>query len=406
MKINISRLCHYLWMIIIVFLIIRPQCIISAYPKTVMMFAFLQAAFVVLIFFLSRFTVYNNPFIWCVLIYYFYDFVNTFLRQNASINLVFVTGIWVLFTIIIITRQISLNGVPDTINKMSISLSVFLWVNCILVFLYPDGLVSVLGGAGRFNRIFFLGQTNQLSVYFVLNVILAVCNWAIRKKLSSLYLVFSLGVWPVTFFALGDLNRSTTGMIAGVLLLMGYLFYKFIPIIRKIANPIVITLLIAVFFIGLTRILALDSVAAFIRDTLNKDVTLSERTTIWAQAYLRLSDIKTLLFGLGEAPGGAYITIWTGHTFSAHNIVLQVLLLGGLVLLSVFMYLVIQTIKSVAVIDNDKARAAISICLFVFFMMNMLEVYYYSAVFLSLYVFYETGLFLFKNEHPLIKNSH
>ena len=97
---------------------------------------------------------------------------------------------------------------------------------------------------------------------------------------------------------------------------------------------------------------------------------------------------------MGEATGGAYITIWTGHTFSAHNIILQVMLLGGIVLLTIFIVPIIKTIKIIGSLSDIRAKAVLSICMFVFFLMNMLEVYYYPMVFLTLYIFYQTGIYL------------
>ena len=395
MKINLTKFAQYLRMLLMVFLIVRPQCIISAYPGSVMIFSIIHAAMTALFLFSQTKIVIHDPFIWSVILYYSYDLLNTVLQNSASPNVVFVGGIWVLFSIIAISRQISRYGFKDTVYKLSICFGLILWLNCILVVIFPNGLVSVLGGAGRFTRIFLLGQANQLSIFIVFEVILVVCNFYVQKKLSFMYLMFTLGSWPVSFVILGSSNRSMTGTIAGVLLILGYLLYKLLPfIVRKIANPIVSTILLIFLFLGLTRILALESVSHFIQDVLNKDVTLSERTTIWAQVYVTLSNVKALIFGMGEATGGAYITIWTGHTFSAHNIILQILCLGGLILLAIFIVPVVRAIKSIGSIRNDKAKAALSICLFIFFLMNMLEVYYYPMVFLTLYIFYQTGMCL------------
>lgn len=400
MKINLTKSTQYLWMLIMVFLIVRPQCIISVYPESVMIFSIIYAAMTALLLILQSRTIFKNPFIMGVILYYLYDLVNTILQHSASPTLVFVVGIWVLFTITIISHQIIRYGFKDTVYELSICFGIILWLNCILIAFFQEGLVFVLGGAGRFNRIFLLGQTNQLSIFFAFEVILVVCNCFVQKKLSIAYLMFTLGFWPVSFAVLGTTNRSMTGTIAGVLFIIGYLLYKLLPfLVRKIVNPVASTVLIIILFVSLTRLLALESVSHFIQDVLNKDVTLSERTTIWAQVYVVLSNVKALIFGMGEATGGAYITIWTGHTFSAHNIILQILLLGGLILLAIFIVLVVKTIKSIGSIRNVKAKAALSICLFIFFLINMLEVYYYPMVFLTLYILYETGIYMYASAY-------
>ena len=394
-EINLTKFKKYLWMLMVVFLIVRPQCIISVYPGSVLFFYMIYAAITVLCFSLYNEMILHDLFIMSVILFYTYDLINTVLQNSASPKVVIAAAIWVLFSIIIIACQISRYGFKDTVYELSICFGLILWLNCILIVVFPDGLLSILGGAGRFIPIYFIGQTNQLSIFFVFEVILVACNYCVQKKLSLAYLLFTLGPWPVSFVVLGSSNRSMTGTIAGALLIIGYLLYKFLPFaVRKIATPVVSTVLIIILFVGLTRILAMESVSRFIQDVLNKDVTLSERTTIWEQAYIALSDIKAFIFGMGEATGGAYITIWTGHTFSAHNIILQVMLLGGIVLLTIFIVPIIKTIKIIGSLSDIRAKAVLSICMFVFFLMNMLEVYYYPMVFLTLYIFYQTGIYL------------
>lgn len=75
--------------------------------------------------------------------------------------------------------------------------------------------------------------------------------------------------------------------------------------------------------------------AFFIEGVLNKNVTLSTRTIIWDYALKMVKD--SWMFGYGAvANNNRYIFVGE-FSFNAHNIILQILLMGGLLLMGIFL---------------------------------------------------------------------
>ena len=187
-------------------------------------------------------------------------------------------------------------------------------------------------------------------------------------------------------------DSSASCKIAFFILISAIVTYSLFPrIVAFLVNPVKCILVTITVFLLLTKLLTWDVISDFIVNVVGKDITLSERTTIWTGVYEKLSNIFTLVFGLGEVPGGAYITIYTGNTFSAHNIILQICLSGGLVLLSVFAGIIGVTVKKISSIREKKIQAIISICLFVFCIVNMTEVFELPIVLMFTYFLYVSG---------------
>lgn len=390
-KIKISKFQQYLSMLALTILFIRPQYFISAFQNSVFIFCFIQTGAVLLMLFFSKGKIKLNKFLICIILYYIYDFINTGIQNSGQLNGVVIAGVWTFSTVYLVSFYVSEIGVLETLKQLSICLTLLLWIALFLMFFFPEGLLAVVRGTGRPTIIHFLGESNRITIYHMLSIILVVCNVVINCEVGKRFVILSLSVMPLTYVMLNE--RSSTALMAGVILILGYAFYRFFPkmVQRLISNPFTSICIILICFIGITKILSLKVVSDFVVNVLNKDVTLSERTTIWALTYSVLTDLRVLLFGFGEASAGGYITIWTGHTFSAHNIFLQICLLGGVILLALFIVMIIITVKNISKIPNRRIKASLSICMLAFFFINMLEVYPFSVAVLSLYVLNLTG---------------
>ena len=363
-------------------LIIRPQYFISAFPSSVFLFTIFQTATVVAMSIKIK-RIMVDRFICCLLLYYIYDNVNTFIKNPSQINGAVVAGVWAISAVYIMAYYAKKIGIPKTLKKISVSVTILLWMNLLLYMIFPEGMINIIRGTGRPISIHFLGEANRLTSYYMLSIVLVICSIFVAQEVNKLYLTISVLVIPISYFVIED--KSSTALVGGFILIIGLIVNRFFPKVlrRIILNPVSSICIILFAFIGITRILTLDIVANFIINVLNKDITLSERTTIWSAAYAALSDFNIFIFGLGERAAGGYITIWTGHTFSAHNLFLQIMLLGGIILLSIFMVMVIDTVRNTSKISNSKQKAILSICLLAFFFINMMEVYVFAIVVLT-----------------------
>lgn len=387
--INKTSAKNYIFVLCLSILIIRPQIIISYFPSSVFVFTILQAA-IILSFFVFTRVLYINKFLLLVLIYYLYDFLNTSMQHSGSINNVIVPGIWAVSTIYIVMYCIRKIGIAESFRMLSYSFSSVLWINYILMVLYPNGLANGSHIENRYTSIHLLGQSNQMTIYIFASILLMICSIITGKKITIRYLLFTL--LPVLLpYTISGVSFSATGKLGMVIIAIGLVLFWIAPkFINRISKPPIIVLISVIFFITLTRLLTLEAVSNFIVNVLGKDVTLSERTTIWSQTYVMLSDFKTLVFGIGEVGGGGYVQIWTGHIFSAHNILLQVCLLGGLCLIIIFLIMFGIAVKNIGQIA-DKNRALVSIMLLAFCFENMMEVYPFAMIVFSLFIFSLSG---------------
>lgn len=87
-----------------------------------------------------------------------------------------------------------------------------------------------------------------------------------------------------------------------------------------------------------------------------------------------------------------YLPFYKENERIRHQVrVLQICLSGGLVLLSVFAGIIGVTVKKISSIREKKIQAIISICLFVFCIVNMTEVFELPIVLMFTYFLYVSG---------------
>ena len=390
MKISKRFIHDYIMMLSLTFIILRPQCFISLDNRSVYVFFLVDIIVLAWLIFIKR-VLYVNKFVIAILIYYLYDLVNTFIQNSIALKTTIFSFVSTFVATYVVVFTIRNCGIGHTMKYLSYSVSTLLWITYIGMEIFPEGIAQVSPRKNLVTAIHFLGQANQLTIYIMLSIILLISVYLMKIRMGKLYYFLAWMVIPlITFNKTGDF--SMTGAVGLLIVIAGLLLFKFFPgAFHKLQSPVATILLVIVIFIFLTRILTLQPVVIFITDVLGKDVTLSERTTIWEQVYLVLADMKNFIFGLGETPGGAYIKIWTGNIFSAHNLILQTCLIGGICLLGILVYIFVESIKKLEKINDVDARAGISIPLFAFCVVNLFEVYQTAIVFLCLFIFYIIG---------------
>lgn len=111
----------------------------------------------------------------------------------------------------------------------------------------------------------------------------------------------------------------------------------------------------------------------------NKDATFSTRTIIWDVALSMIKAQPILGYGATETK---YITIGN-YVFNCHNIFLQLMMMGGIVMMVFFIRLIYLSIDKISKISQDTIQKTVVALLVSFFVMSMTEVYAISlAVFI------------------------
>ena len=266
---------------------------------------------------------------------------------------------------------------------LTILLSGLIYLNTILLILYPEGLWIDENWVGRGSQIRYLfGNYNQTGIVCLLGITThAIYTFQTKKGYINLYILIAVSLFSVLFVG------SMTSTI-GLLLLIGYiLFHKLIkrPImILIIFCTIYIMAFIFIIWLG-NSIENFSFFKDFIENTFNKDTTFSTRTTIWGNSVKEIAHSPFLGYGIQNLE-------WNDEHLGGsgpHNLWLMLLLQGGIVLLIGFVSITIYAIKSALRVKTLPATTAV-IALCVLFTMSFFETYNIVLIFLFTQMTYYT----------------
>ena len=138
----------------------------------------------------------------------------------------------------------------------------------------------------------------------------------------------------------------------------------------------------------------------FIEDVLGKDITFTNRTYLW-DAALRVF-MKSPLFGYGFVDGDWYYSHLSSLAKGPHNYIWNVLINGGLILLSLFTYICLLVYAKLPTVSKRNILYLYLLISVLFLMMTM-EVYPTEFLFILLSLaFFASNLLPGQFNHSLI----
>lgn len=227
-------------------------------------------------------------------------------------------------------------------------------LNLLSMLLYPNG---VFGTATMVQEdCFFFGHRNSSFKLFLPALACSAALDCLSGKMVSVRTLITM----IVSCALTLVKFSATSFIALILFGIGFLLLYVKPI-RKTLNGFTYLGLYAAAFFGVV-ILRLQDRLAGLFALFGKNATFTGRTEIWDTALGLMADPTHMVLGYGaQFTSGFQAGNW--YTGSAHNTVLQILMLGGwvaLVLLVILMVLAaFQSFKG----RNDRLHACLSLTL-------------------------------------------
>jgi len=284
----------------------------------------------------------------------------------------------------------------------------FFWMslilaNTILTFLYPNGLYSFNSQfSAIYKSYYFLGVSNQIIPFYMISIVFVFLkNFYLNKKNKEILLLF-VCMWGCEF-----VYQSATSLVGCFLFTIGYLFFvlpedtqrKIVHSVHRGYNFIVVAMTITVFMIHYLIVVyqIQNKFAYLVEVVLKKDLTFSTRTAIWNIAINMIE--KSFLIGYGAVDDNNRYIEMGSFSFNAHNIILQILLMGGIVLLLVCFLLVWKSVKSMLFCLDLRVRNIVFLLFAVFFFMSLSEVYTLNLMFIVIYL----G-FLIKEKIPYCKH--
>lgn len=240
---------------------------------------------------------------------------------------------------------------------------IYFFINLITVFLYPRGMYKTT----LYRQNWFLGYKNPqirlilafLCMFFLLSVI--------RNKKISIFNYIVLGLSILTAIKVKSIN-GIVGIVAWSILI---LLAVFVPIIYKIIN------LTTVFwgYIAFMAFLFFVNIPQLVFDILlriNKRKSFLGRYQLWKKIIGWIN--KKMFLGYGYLSGTDFLAYtnkwWATH---AHNWALNIMMLGGIVLLIIFSCAVLASAKDLNRYNGSMCGMIISATLITFFLMGIDE---------------------------------
>lgn len=223
---------------------------------------------------------------------------------------------------------------------------------------------------------------NSLGGILIVGILSSYILMFVNRKYSLKFWILII-ISLITVLIVGSLTS-----IIGLLFVFIYaLFYK-ICIVRKCAFWGVIVLILGILFSIIiftgTGVESSDIIASFVTMT-GKDLSFSGRTYIWKYALDKISDNPYWGVGYYQLSDWATCSIKAVH---AHNILLDIVLCGGVCLLLVIVLCIIKTFKKIKHVISKHVYEGILFITLVYLLMMQFEVYNYFILFVFFFIIY------------------
>lgn len=306
--------------------------------------------------------------------------VNTFLHPSD----VGITPVFTLMNVMIfllLGTKYWTQDMRSSLKGLIYIFSALVYINAVLLILYPEGLWEDPNWVDRGNPTRYLfGNQNQTGfVCFLAIATQCIYTFAYKKGYFNLILLTIISLVSVLF--LGSMTSAI-----GIFLMMAYMLcnrlFKY-PKGWLIAFAVIYTLTFTFIVWYGNDIEQIKWATAFVEDTLSKDTTFSKRTVIWANAVDWIKESPLVGYGIQNAEWNDDHLEGSG----AHNLLVMLLLNGGFVFCLSFLYIVIYAVREALTVHSKATTAAVmSLC--VLLVMAFFETYSIIYFFLYLQIIY------------------
>ena len=240
-------------------------------------------------------------------------------------------------------------------------LLIILSANTVSIVLFPNGLYQIdyvwnEWGAKDVMRQWILGNKNSQTIWYLLLMILTYILFSdahiSRNKLKNrIVLLYTIAISAITML----LVASSTGIVAITVLAVGMIlsFFRKSPIDFE-WNPkwiLVGYIIISILIIGGNA----TFLKPIIADLFGKDLTFSNRTTVWLRALLLF--IQKPIFGWGVlGDDGMRNALGSLSYTSAHNQFLNTMLQGGTILFLILIAMVFIIFDKLSKCEDKKDK--------------------------------------------------
>lgn len=304
-------------------------------------------------------------------------FISTIVNSGSIRNVVD-NAILIVYVAILINYCAEKGSMFLMIKSMLLHLELCTYINLITVIMKPDGFFTRNISAYGKTQEWFLGSDHYFVVWAIPAFLIATlyCELTGDKKRGF----FLICATVVTQFIKG----SSTGLV-GILI---FLLWMLMPIIRKVMTPFKCIVVATILFVSIVYLRNSDFLEPIIVGMLGKDMTFTNRLEIWDNAIKAIGNKPFMGYGmictdaviglLGRTRSGF---LWRGATH-CHNQFLQIGFMAGIIGLGAYIAAIVVAFLNCASCDNKKIGQAATICLFIFCIISITEVYQYPQMYM------------------------
>ena len=301
-----------------------------------------------------------SSFIIIVFLFQFELYFSTFLN-NGSYSSLFGQTISILATVMLLDIYIKSNDIKIALKAMIIILFTFAIINTIDLLLTPKLNIE----NQSFNT--FLGMDNRY-VFFLLPL----CTFSIVYSILQ-YNTIILSIFQLLY------TWSVSAMTSMIILLLFAAIFSKMNIFKKI-NLKTYLIIIVVLNILLVFFQVQYYFEDFVVNVLHKDLALSGRVYTWNLGIEKWKD--NMLFGIGGRTVSFLQDIYYGTNAHAHNLFLNILVNGGIVLLAILFILYFEIDKKLKICENKQISSILSFSIFLILFLSLTDTYDIFLVFI------------------------
>lgn len=355
---------------ILTFILVASSCFqLNEFPflRSVMSLSSKLVFVISFLLFIPKLKKCNYTYLILISIYFIYLIYNTIAHSAEYMKLV---PIYMKFAgVVMLCSPYMVANNKDVVIILSKSFKIVVFLNFLQMLFLP----------GIFGEGFLIASNyNQFGSILCITMILSYLEFlytGIKLKMIVSFIVCFLTV---------AIPGSMTAVLSMLLLIFFYLYKCNVKMKRMMLWGVLSFILFFFFIFVIAQRFQLysDISIANIVEKLGKDVTFSGRTTIWLYALTYI--IVSPLTGMGY-----YDPYWALDNLAgvnSHNLILDTLLQGGIILLLLLLTLIVYVCNLIKRTSNVNIQLALYFTLCIFMLMSQMEVYNYFMIFIFLFV--------------------
>lgn len=264
------------------------------------------------------------------------------------------------------------------IKTCAIVLSCCTYLNLLIMLMFPDWMFVA---KDVFDSYLLGGNYNQIGCRLICAIIMNLLCLKFSKK------------WIINTILVFIVSIATLALVGSMTSLSGIILFSVFCLIpsHKLQKA---TLIIFVLFIILFQITIVFNgkglhnnpyAVYIIEDVLQKDITFTNRTSLWDSAGKIF--IESPIIGYGFVNNDWYISNMNSFAIGPHNFIYSILINGGVVLFTIFTIICILSLQKI-LSSYDKIATILLMGISTLFFMATMEVYPFIFIFMLLFFTY------------------